>query len=672
MRIIDSALQSAISAAASMPAVTCTIAKSDPPFAPYQSLAGVEARVSACVAHDGSVVRAHIPQSGGASQPIAVQRITDPAQASQWSAWSALSGASAMNASAGVCVVANSDGVVWLFAQSYGGSYPVQWWRSNDNGQTWSGPANLSALPTAPTNVRGLASSGNNDLFALYDTAGGVQIAYAAYSGSSWGIWLESTLAALSAGAGLAVTYDHASSLFFVAAADGSAIAASSLNPGTWSWSALPVIVPASASGVQHLFPSLARIDQLYCLCYTEIDAGNVTSLVYSRPRLIQSRDFLHWSDGYPLGISCALACVWFDAHTNPPAGSAGPAQYVAGDLQIWRAPHYDATDPLQYIDVSARVLSFQRRERASARSELELVLDNADGAINRFFTAGNGAFNALITLSEGYLVNGMPDTVQTGLYRLETITFRRTPDTSQIEITASDPTKWLKWQARTMRAYAGQTLGWLIAEVAARANIPLAPLPNTPQMGQIVASFVIPTGTTLMHALKELCGTYDLYWLYDQTNGLTIRELNSGDGINWSYHPDWFALSLGYSDDHATHVIITGRPLSVAQLCAAEYVDYTMSAIDHQDRVLHVAMPRITTNAQASIKATLMMGDEQRSRTAHQVTVAGNPALQVLDVVQLTDDFLGLTFTGRIAEIHVTYEAQRALYLMTCAAEAV
>jgi hypothetical protein len=672
VRTIDAGLSAAISATTQQPVMRCTIAITDPQFATYQSAAGTECRSAACVAGDGSIVRAHLPQSGGASQPLSVQRITDPSQASQWTTWTQL--ATGMNVTAG-CAMAYMDNAVFLFAQQYGGSYPMVFWTSADNGQTWSAMRIMPALPTSPTNVRGIASAGNNDCFIQYDVSGGEQIAYASYSGS-WGIWLQSTLGPMAAGAGIAVTYVGGSTnTYYIATSDGQILNAYRYAPGSGTWSQPPVIVPASASGVAHVYPFLTQLQSgIFTLCYNEIDTGTVTSLVYSRPRLITSRDFTHWSDGYPLGISCSLGATLLDATTSPPAGSAGPGIYVAGDLQIWRSPQYSQSNIYQYQDVSSRIISFDRREKVNAKGELQLVLDNADGALTPFVTGGPISPNAVLTLSEGYQVNGAPDTVTTGIYRIERVTLARSPDASQIHILGYDPTKWLKWQVRTMRSYTNQTLGWLIAEIVARANIPLAPLPNTPQVGEILPSFIVPTGSTLAHAFKELVSTYDLYWLYDQQNGLTLRELNSGDGVNWAYSPDWFALTLGWAgdDDRATHIIITGKPLSTSQLCAAEAVDYANSARVNQDRVLHVANPRLTTNVAAAVKASLLLADEQRANSTYAATVAGNPALQVLDVVKITDAFLDLSNTVRITELHVTYKAEQATYLLTFTAEAV
>jgi hypothetical protein len=667
VRTLDPNLAAAVSATSQQPAIACIIARSDPQFAAYQSATGTEYRSAACVAGDGSIVRAHIAQSGGASQPLSVQRITDPGQAAQWTTWTQL--ATGMNAPAG-CAVAWMANAVFVIAQQYGGSYPVVFWTSSDYGQTWSAMRQFPAIPVSPTNVRGIASAGNNDCFILYDVSGGVQIACSFYTGT-WGIWQQSTLAPLAAGAGLAVTYIPTTQTYDIAASDGQIINAYRFST---TWSSLPVIVPASASGVQHLYPFLLQLNGGYLLCYNEIDSGAVTSLVYSRPRLLFSRDFQHWSDGYPLGLTCALGAALLNAISSPPSGNAGPALYVAGDLQIWRAPQYSMSNPGQYLDVSARVLSFVRKERPNQPGELTLELDNADGALTTAVLNGPISPNATLTLNEGYVVNGAPDTATTGLYRLEQVLLVRSPDESLIRITARDPARWLKWQVRTMRAYTNQTIGWLLTEIGARANLPVAPLPNTPQVGEIVPSFIVPTGTTLAHTLKELCATYDLYWLYDPQNGLTFRELNSGDGASWSYSSDWFALSIGWSgdDDRATHIIITGKPLSPTQLCAAESVDYSACAAVNQDRIIHVANPRITTNAEASVKAGLMLADEQRAHSIYQLTVAGNPALQVLDVVTITDGALGLSYTVRITDLHVAYEARRVTYLMTCAAEAV
>jgi hypothetical protein len=83
-------------------------------------------------------------------------------------------------------------------------------------------------------------------------------------------------------------------------------------------------------------------------------------------------------------------------------------------------------------------------------------------------------------------------------------------------------------------------------------------------------------------------------------------------------------------------------------------------------ERLLHHVDPKLTTVAQCSQKAALLLAKEARSSVSHTVTLPLNPALQLLDCITLTDSVAptgsGQSATCRITHLNVHYDAQHCV----------
>ncbi|HLV97657.1 MAG TPA: hypothetical protein VKT82_03170 [Ktedonobacterales bacterium] len=670
MRTLTTSIQNALAAAARTPASSVQLFDPIQHYASYQTGGLLEGISAACLASDGAIIRAFTTQPTGAFvASLDVQRISDPGNSTQWNTWTSLSSGNLLR-DAG-CAVSNNSGTLHVFAQSGSSPYNLLVWTSTDNGATWSGPVTIAAINAA---IRGLGSAGQNDVFYAYDITGGEALAVSRFSSGAWSSPATWTLGVIPANVGLDAAWDSANSRYLLAVSDGRQITGYSYTPSGGVWALVGSIAPldsATSLGLGRFYPRLQLFDGLYNLSYVEVDNGAFTGLTYSYARLRQSSDFIHWSDGTLLSQTFAFGPTWLKAPT-PPTGSAGPAYYVLDNTYAWRAPVYNPANPSSLLDVSAQVLAFQRVEKNQHAGQVSLRLSNVGGQYNSPPMLG---LNTSIALAEGYHdpTSGTPSTVTVGIYYVDRCQYLRAPDHNELLITASDATKRLDHAARLQTSYSGQTLAWLLTELAARAGLFAVHIPTTNQFTQVVPVFVMPASQTLRQALDELCSIYDVYYFLDQTETLQFRELSAADLSVWTYQPEIETLTLGSDDLRANHVIVTGRAAGGAQVFGESY-DFAHITQTGQERPLYRTDPRLTTATQAALKAGFLLADEQRAGTHHTINVPANPGLQLLDVVTVTDSAAptgtGQSTNARISTLDVTYTPQQALFDMTLTLE--
>jgi len=334
-----------------------------------------------------------------------------------------------------------------------------------------------------------------------------------------------------------------------------------------------------------------------------------------------------------------------------------------------------------QYLDVSAAVLAYTREEKADKPSRLEVTLDNTNGAYNSLIALSSSygrpiGMNTSLVLKEGYYTGTpplSPTTVQTGTYHINQVLFERSPDQNQIRLLAYDLSRNLDLECRYQMTYSNLSLSYLITEICARAGLFQLALPNTSQMGQGIVTFVLHAGQTYRKALDGLCNLFGLDYFLDQNEVLQFRELSSSDTPVWSYQPEIELLSFGGDDLRANHVIVSGKPPTGEQamaLTTAEVYDDTNVHAVGLERLLHITDQKLTTTGQCSLRASLTLAQEQRAMLSHKVTIAANPALQLLDVITLADSAISQSSNARIIESLVKYDAQHAEYSMTLTLE--
>lgn len=677
VRPLNPVLITALNGLTRVPALTLAIEDHVLHYAPYQTPGGADAWNDACLASDNSLVRVQVTRGGfGFTSDFQVQRIIDPAVTAQWSAWATLPGSAGLIFQDGSCAISDSAGTLRAFAQRGTGGNDLWAWTSIDNGVTWTGPVG-AATPPGGALIKGIGSAGNNDVFFLYDVPGGESMGCSFYTGSSWSALTTWSLPPITSGAGVAAVFVNA--LYTLVYSDGYTLSACNFNPGSATWSAGPVIASSSTSAIGRVSPRLSWAGGLYTLACVEYDTGTLTGAVYTYPRLRQSADLRHWSEGRILHDFVATYGVVALNWQTPPVGNAGARAYIISPTTIYSAQLFQTSNPAVYLDVSMAVLSYTRRERSGKPAQLEVVLDNARGVYNGLVTVINAignyqpiGLNASLVLSEGYRTGSPPlvsTVVKVGTYRLAHIQFVRAPKTNYLRLLAFDLSRDLDHSARYQQNYAGQTLGYLITEVAARAGLFSIVLPTTTQMTQVVPAFVLQAGQTYRHALDELCSTYGLVYFLDQDETLQVRELSTSDPSVWSYQPEIESMSFGNTDLRANHIIVSGKPpagtFSVALTTAESFDDVQMRLVG-RERLLHHVDPKLFTASQCAQKATFLLAQEARAQIAHSMTVPVNPALQLFDGVTLTDSMApggsGQSSTCRVLALDVHHDAHHSL----------
>ncbi len=673
VRTLDSALLSSLNNVTRHPVLTLTIEDHVAHYSPYQTPGTADAWHDVCIAADNSIVRIQVTRGGtGFTSSCLVQRITDPTQAAQWSTWTALPGSAGLIYQDGGCAIANSAGTITAFAQRGTGGNNLWVWTSTNNGLTWTGPVSV-LVPPAGALIRGIASAGNNDVFFLYDVSGGDALGCSFYASGSWSALRTWTLATLAFAQGVAAVWSG--STYTLIYSDGYSLATCVYDPAADVWTTGIQVAPSTNTAIGRIAPRISFADGLYTLTSIEEDAGLLTGAVYNYPRLRQSADLIHWSNGLLVpDLSSVYGAVAFKLSV-PNSGSAGARYYLATLSTVFSATVFQSTNPLQYLDVSGSILSYQRLEQAGKPARLEVIIDNAQGLYNSLVTLASTyqpiGLNASLVLSEGYKTGTPPtvnDVVTVGTYHLEQIQFERSPTENRLMLFGQDLSRNLDQLSRYQCSYTNQTLAYLVTEICARASLFSVVLPSTTQMGQVIATFTLQAGQTYRHALDELCATYGLSYFLDQAEVMQFRELAASDPSIWTYQPEIEAITFGNHGLRANHIIVSGKPPvggGVGALTTAEATDAAHLHLCALEILRHHVDPKLQTTAQCSQKATFLLAQEVRAQIVHSVTLPLNPALQLLDVITLTDSSApvgsGQSATCRISRLLARYDAEQA-----------
>ncbi|GCE07369.1 hypothetical protein [Dictyobacter aurantiacus] len=670
VRAISDTLAAAMRASTRVPAIGVSIEDHIQHYQAYQSPGTPDGWHDACVAGDGSIVRVRLTRGSGAySQSLQWQRITNPDSASQWSSWSTLGGASATCFEDSGCAISNNGGILRTFAQQ--GSGGALWtWSSSDNGQSWSASPTSVLTPPGGTSILGIGSAGNNDVFFLYQISGGVVIGCSLYSGGSWSSLRSSTLSAIPYGAGLTACWDG--SLYWLIFSDGNTLYESTYDPGGNSWQGLPAVAPATGNAITRRAPRLQYdpSSELYTLACIEADSGQLTGAVYSYPRLRQSADLQHWSQGSIVHSMSAQygAC---------PLGASN-ANLLISMSSVLKANAY-RQDSQHYLDCGSRVISYSLKEHLNKPAEVEMVLDGGQGVVlSQPGATGPIGPNCSLVLRAGYrsgTAPGVSELVKVGTYRIQSMQLERSAGVERLRLLCGDLTQQLDQVNRFQMTYTAQPLSWLLREVCARAGLFALALPASSQLSQSVPQFVLPAGGSYRHALDELCHIYDLQYFLDQDEVLQFQDLNAGVSASWSYQAEIERLSWGQRVQGGNHIIVTGKPpaggSSMALTTAEVYDDQQMQWSGREGLIQHVDQ-KLLTVAQCASKASFLLAQQQRARQQHQVQVPFNPVHQLLDVISISDASGTIGGNARIVSSSSNYEPQQAIYSTTLELEGV
>ena len=667
MRTLSNTLIAAINSGTRRPAVTLSAEDHIIHFAQSVSTtSNADSLNDMCVAGDGSIIRVRVTRGTNAQQQsFQWQRIIDPTSASSWQSWTTFGGGNANMFEDAGCALLKTGTLLRAFAQQGSGGNALWNWQSSDGGQTWSSAPTTVLSPPANALIKGLASAGNNDCFFLYDVVGGQAIGATFWSGS-WSPLQTWTLPTVPGSSGLAIVWQNNS--YNVVYTDGYSLKACTTNSNATSWTALPDIATTTTSAIVRFAPHLAYIDGLYNLICIEADNGLLTGSVYIYPRVRQSADLLHWSSGYILQDMPGLLGTCFVKCT--PSGTSRSRYIVASMQRVELDNDFQSSDSTRYVDLSANILAYQRSEEIGRPGKITLTLDNSLSNLTpHVATYGTNyqplGLNTTLVLSEGYKTGTPPHTTEVigvAKYHIRRIIFERSPDLHQILVEAEDLSARLDEINRYQVSYINQPLSWMISEICARSGLFSIVLPGTAQMSTSITNFILHAGQTYRQALEELCRVGWLEYFLDQNETLQFRELSPNDVAIWSYAPEIATLALGSIDSRANHVIVIGKPPGggfFGAITNGEAYDITHMHATGIERLLIDTDPKLTTASLCVSKAAFLLQQEQRDQIAHSVTVPANPALQLLDVITLTDQAptvgTGKSATARIyrSDIH-------------------
>ena len=684
MRTLTSTLTAAINAQTRRPAVL--LSAEDHISHLQQSVAttaNVDGWYDVCIANDGSIIRVRLTWGSGAdfTQNFQWQRVTDPTNAAQWTTWTTFTGGSGNMFDDGSCCVSNNSnsGTIRAFAQQGTGGAAIWNWWSFDGGQTWNGPA---AILTPPGNalIKGIGSAGHDDLFFLYDTFGGEAVGASFFNGA-WGALVTSTLPIIPEGKGLAAVWHGSSSTYTVVYADPYNVYAATYAPDTGTWTALDVIAPTTTTAIGRRSPRMALIDGIYNLVYVEEDGGLFTGTIYNYPRVRQSVDLQNWSNGFilhdmPTTFGANLVMC-------TPPNATRPLYIAATAALIELGTAFQTTDPNQYIDLSSAILEYHRTEVIGRPATLIVLLDNSNSTLTSLIAQYGVTYkplgiNTTLVLSEGYKTGNPPTTnevVLVGKYRIKQIAIQRAPDLNRIQLIAEDLSRLLDQENRYQASYSNPILQPLMQKICTLAGILHTNIPALTQLQSNVLTFVLHAGQKYRQALDELCRVGWVEYFLDENENLQVKELSSSDPVVWNYSPEIETLVIGSDDIRANHIIVSGKPPSgptvlLGTVTNAEAFDDTHMHATGLERINMYTDVKLSTSLLCNRKATFLLQQEQRDQSAHTITVPVNPALQLLDVISVTDQNApmgtGQTINARIWRQETHFNAQTAQYSQT------
>lgn len=679
VRSLSGTLSSAVSSKNRRPYVSCTIEDHTNHLAINVAASNSEAYSDCCIANDGSIIRVRVQRLGQFVSTAQWQRITNPLSPSQWTTWNTFSGGSGVIFQDGGCTVAhNGGGAINAYFQRGDNQKLINWF-SSDGGQTWGGPGDI-LTPPGNALIKGISAAGHSDVFFQYDVTGGDAVGCSFFT-SSWSAIHTWGLTTASGANGLAVYWDGTK--YLIAYSDGYSLKTCTCSSDGITWIPSYDIAQADSALIARVSPRVAFFDGLYNLICVESDSGAITGTVYSYPRLRQSKDFIHWSNGTIMqDVSSSYGANL--VKTTPPGGSR--AMYVLSAMsKIQLNNAYSQSDANNYLDASSKILEYKRVDQLDRPGTLELVLDNVNANLMTSVSDYLNSIycpigiNNLINLNEGYYTGSPPTTaesVNTGKYHIQKIKIERRPGVNQIRLTARDLTYLLDQENRFQISYLNQVLSWMIPEICARAGIFNVSVPSTTQMSTSLGLFVLHAGQKYRAALDELCRVGWLEYFLDQTETIIFKELSGSDTSVWTYTPEIENWTIGTDDIQANHVIVIGKPPTggiLGAISAGEAYDMKHIKAVGIERVLTHSDQKLVTSGLAAQSATFLMQQEQRDQYAHSIVVPANPALQLLDAIQTNDtgtQSTGINNTSRIIKQEIVFNASKGEYQQTIGLE--
>ncbi|MFI5269860.1 MAG: hypothetical protein ACHQ7M_20980 [Chloroflexota bacterium] len=317
----------------------------------------------------------------------------------------------------------------------------------------------------------------------------------------------------------------------------------------------------------------------------------------------------------------------------------------------------YTAGDASRNTDMSAQLLSYERKESLLRAGEYKVSVSNQGGQYN---AAPGLARNGTLILNEGYVTAAGTEVVNVATALVEHWYFTRAPGENELLIVALDQSRWLEVEAPLLLTYKNRAVLWLAMEIAARAGVFQLFWPGTPSMGEVVASFAIQAGQTWRQALHRLVDVYGLEYVVRADGSLVLHDPSESIVSVWTWQNEIESAQLGQADLEANHIRV------FAQGDQSEAWDYAAAEASSLERYRHIVDRAIGSNAQAAVRAANELLLEQRKASGGEIHVPINPGLELLDVVTVVDSAINVNQAYRCQAIAAEMDVLHATFDMT------
>lgn len=608
----------------------------------------------------GPLVRAR--QLAGA---VDVQKIADPTDPAQWSAWTTLKAAGTTQAGGGLALASSDQAdLLRLFYVDAADGRSIRCAESTD-GATWL--ETLVITEGAGTAVKNLAAdmtAGDNHLVYLLDLGGAAPSQCLVAIELVAGAWVNRVQHAelRYTTRGLCCARDPAAGFLYVGVADGDAtgarrIAFQELNTVSNAWAGGTVLIQAPAgSGYDYLQPRLRLADGAFprhAHTFVEQYGGGVP---HNRPTIAVTPQRYVFTEWLPWDVDSPYG---FQLLRTP------TAWYLVGANRSYRSP-LESGQAGQFVDASADLVAFESAESINRPASLTILLDNASGG---YGAAGQpGARLAVregsqLALGLGCRTTAGDELLWTVPWWIERLAYEDERGAGYLRLECVDAWGYLE-RLRAPRQLVfpvSSTIGSVLNRLLWRVTG--ASLAETGPLATAVPGFTVGAGESYAAAVRRLCRLAGVLVRFGTSqlapDGLGLASVVPAAPL-YATGPSSYAYASA-DQPGAAHPIARarhatgGQPYSHVELFGAGAL--VGEALDHAAiRRTWKNVPRklvdraADTQAKADAAASYELTAAQAEQTGGYLESTPNLALEIGDVVDVTDPRAGLNGAKRTA----------------------
>ncbi len=612
-RTLTDTLAAAVDAPARRPAMQISLRDAAHHYTRLRSEPRPAAANACFVDTSGALWRVDVsPEIGVVSASVAYQRITDPDQASQWTAWTTLQSRVTGAAGVGAGVLPNGDVMVVYVTLT-----TVFRRTSADGGVTWSNP---ETLWNARQFVRALCYGGNGSIFLAADKSGGGVTVYRLHeAGGAWQAdeWSHGTYSACG---GIGAAWDGAAwhlalSLWGgVPGTTGTSIVGCRADGAAWEALTPIARVDDSTARRDLLNPTVERWEQAFRVAYLERDHGVVSGLNFGRWRYCTAHAWGAFAEATPVEDESYAGFWWLRQDARH--------YWLVNQETAHCYRGYAATNPDQFQDVSGRVLDFQWEEQANETSTARLLLDNADNALAASLGTTLRAGTTL-RVRAGYVTSSGVETAPMADLALQAVTLL--PDRT-VRLEAVDASVAARRRVLQTWSYSGRSVRALLAEAWYRAGALRMTDDGDSRFARALPAFALHAGQSWQAMVDRLAALNAVWWRVEPDGAVHCHFPRAGTAA-WTFNGQEFA-GAWQRRNRINHVLVQGKGV------LGEAWDWEAVRAYGNEHTTLVTDSQLTQAAECQSRAESVLAAARRASDAYTVDVPYNPALQVGDVV--------------------------------------